>query len=378
MSKTITSALRKKIRENGGSANKATDIKHAIDQLDGVGGGASSAKLDEIIAAKGVGVRTKKTDEEVLNLTVHENEWTVEDNFMDKRIQSDFEPQVDKAYKVLVDGVEYTAISVINADFGNALYVEELDLGIYARKGALTLSFYSNLVPADHTFVIIRTYGVSVSFTTPEAEEWLINDKVAYSKIDIIPLAIGEEYVVTWDGVEYPVTAAAAGEDDGPVFIGNKSIPTAAEDTGEPFCYLYAPAPSSSIFVRSSDAGVHTVTIARDEYEYQKIDEKYLSGGYDVIIAVNGSDTFQYLKGSYNVIAELLSSINSELSNEDVIRLAETKIAFARPSFSPVGFSVVLAVYFSFDSGNSIIVKFPDGFSLILGDSGTISPKNPS
>ena len=81
----------------------------------------------------------------------------------------------------------------------------------------------------------------------------------------------GEEYTITWDGVEYKCTSF---DMDGQLFLGNIGIVQGSEGTGEPF--LMAISDSSSWRTIIKKAGTHTVGISGNTEVVHPIDGKYL------------------------------------------------------------------------------------------------------
>ena len=80
-------------------------------------------------------------------------------------------------------------------------------------------------------------------------------------------LAFGETYQVTWDGTTYECTCA---EFEGEPVLGNLSIQSMGEDTGEPFVYGFAS------FYTLDNSASHTISIWRMTKGIIKIEEKYI------------------------------------------------------------------------------------------------------
>ena len=310
-------ALRDKLNEAAFNGVNYDDMVEVLDDVDNAlensgGNSESSAKLDQIIADRGVGVKTEKAP--YLDITVEEEDWTYVDEeggYYTCTGETDFSFTDGEYYTVIIDGVEYYGY----ASFGEVyVYPYETDaeeegeeerqaeksvilprldkrgntkkeavepLAIITADGTgWEISWYDTA--ADHRFVV--TKNINLSFETPEASEWNVEDGVAWAS-SVFPEAygiVGEEYTVTFDGVEYTLTCK---NDIGDPYLGNGHLADdSCDDTGEPFFIdLYG----GSLACAEEDAGVHSVSIVHTEYDYQKIDEKYLPATYNSIAVVN-------------------------------------------------------------------------------------------
>ena len=92
-----------------------------------------------------------------------------------------------------------------------------------------------------------------------------------------IPLVVGEEYTAVFDGTEYKCVSSG----DFGACLGNKSIWSGSDDTGEPFYYHHFEGLEQIIYSRTP--GNHTIEIYIEEEEVVTIDPKFLPevGGGD-------------------------------------------------------------------------------------------------
>lgn len=81
----------------------------------------------------------------------------------------------------------------------------------------------------------------------------------------------GEEYTITWDGVEYKCTPF---DTDGQLYLGNMGIIQGNEGTGEPFLMVTSDGSSWQAIIE--EAGTHTVGISGKTEVVHPIDGKYL------------------------------------------------------------------------------------------------------
>lgn len=133
----------------------------------------------------------------------------------------------------------------------------------------------------------------------------------------------GQTYIVKFDGTEYKCSCVRLGSENGPLVLGNLSIPGFGNDTGEPFVMTY----SGQWSIFSSDSATeHTISISYKQVSISKIDEKYLPMATNIIpgiakIQVRNLDTTK----SYSTeeIEEIYQSIRSGtaiyLASGDVI-----------------------------------------------------------
>lgn len=84
-------------------------------------------------------------------------------------------------------------------------------------------------------------------------------------------LVNGEEYTITWDGVQYKCTLFGT---DGRLYLGNIGIMQGSEGTGEPF--LMITSNGSSWQTVTKEARTHTVGISGKTEVVHPIDGKYL------------------------------------------------------------------------------------------------------
>lgn len=83
----------------------------------------------------------------------------------------------------------------------------------------------------------------------------------------------GSTYIVKFDGADYTCTCIRFGGENGPLVLGNLSIPGFGNDTGEPFFMAYD---EGWTIVSSDSASEHTISIYSRNKIIQKIDEKFL------------------------------------------------------------------------------------------------------
>lgn len=108
-------------------------------------------------------------------------------------------------------------------------------------------------------------YGTIIESMTVNYSDRL--DPVIYN---VSPLVASQEYDVVWDGVDYKLTAV---EFDNGVILGNQSMITEAENTGEPF--LLGSFDGALVYFADSD-GDHTFSLSGYHEAIKKIDDVFL------------------------------------------------------------------------------------------------------
>ena len=91
--------------------------------------------------------------------------------------------------------------------------------------------------------------------------------------------ALGDSYTVKWDGTEYECVCS---EFSGMAYIGNLSILTGTDDTGEPF-FIFAQ--GTLFFNTANTSPEHTVSISMKSVEIKKIPDKFLEKDVFVVNA---------------------------------------------------------------------------------------------
>lgn len=125
----------------------------------------------------------------------------------------------------------------------------------------------------------------------------------AYSGSLVVPaiIAAGNQYTVVWDGESYVCAASAVqiyGADA--ICLGNKSIIEDADDTGEPFCYLYVPSFGMGIVNTLSKETEHVVSV------------------YDGVLEEDGGGEDGYLLKDQTLAFELETNSETVYYNNEV------------------------------------------------------------
>lgn len=91
--------------------------------------------------------------------------------------------------------------------------------------------------------------------------------------IDTTQITEGGTYAITWNGTVYKCVAVLSGS----VMLGNLSLMSAGEDTGEPFCLEVLSDTSAYIYKNTSTAETVTIKVEiPSEVTYHKLDNNYL------------------------------------------------------------------------------------------------------
>lgn len=123
------------------------------------------------------------------------------------------------------------------------------------------------------------------------------------------PLAIGETYIVVWDGVEYECVATEV-TNSGTVLpcLGNPSIATGGADNGMPFMIVYAPAEVAGTewpmyAMAANSEGTHTVAIYTNALlPVMPFDEFALDSTYGVYACNINSSVFTLTLGETYIV----------------------------------------------------------------------------
>lgn len=87
-------------------------------------------------------------------------------------------------------------------------------------------------------------------------------------------IVAGTVYTVYWNGTAYECTATST-------YLGNGSLISAGDDTGEPFCFEYMTATGSYVMKSTSDAESVTIKVERPEkIEWNQMDPRYIPDMY--------------------------------------------------------------------------------------------------
>lgn len=155
-----------------------------------------------------------------------------------------------------------------------------------------------NAAPGEPGHVLHRTHYTEIveGEILPETTVEINPDEGAGVLLwPVLELEVGEEYTVTWNGVEYKtvgVDGAALGE--GGVVLGNFGQLTGEGDTGEPFVLMAAPPEmvadiGFAIMVAPLDGSASaTVSIYGKTKIIHKLDSKYLPEGYPHVSVTQG------------------------------------------------------------------------------------------
>lgn len=114
---------------------------------------------------------------------------------------------------------------------------------------------FGEIVPSQ-SVEFSEKYGRGIASNFPPNDTKLIN---------------GEEYTITWDGVEYKCTPFGM---NGKLYLGNMGIMQGNEGTGEPFLMVTSDGSSWQTIIE--EAGTHTVGISGKTEVVHPIDGKYL------------------------------------------------------------------------------------------------------
>lgn len=124
--------------------------------------------------------------------------------------------------------------------------------------------------------------------TDPIVEEVFPEQTIAFSLNNNVYMAstsqqyvfaVGNSYTVKWDGTEYDCVCS---EFSGMAYIGNQSILTGTDDTGEPF-FIFAH--GTLFFYTANTSPEHTVSISTKSVEIKKIPDKFLEKDVFVVSA---------------------------------------------------------------------------------------------
>lgn len=163
-------------------------------------------------------------------------------------------------------------------------------------------------------------------------EEYILNaTEYAFSNVssggaaeklpETLPISVGTEYTVEWDGTPYYLTAVAVGDVEGVVGIGNAALIDIGADTGEPFFVVTIPKQFTQIV--TSVAAKHTVAILAKVRPVIPIDSKFLPQSVFDYDALNNKPvtaelldiTMSKQLSSYNLMAgsNYIEGVNEEL-----------------------------------------------------------------
>lgn len=107
-------------------------------------------------------------------------------------------------------------------------------------------------------------------------------------------VAVGQTYIVNWDGTEYECAGGAV--DESLHFLGNISIAGESGDTGEPFMYIIATGDGAiGQFMTLETSASHTISVKRIEEIVTPMAEEFLPAG-----GSSGSSSGQFIVVVYN------------------------------------------------------------------------------
>ena len=146
--------------------------------------------------------------------------------------------------------------------------------------------------------------------TDPIIAEVFPEQTVAFSLINSVYMAstsqqhvfvVGNPYTVKWDGTEYECVCS---EFSRMAYIGNLSILTGTDDTGEPF-FIFAH--GTLFFYTANTSPEHTVSIYEKSVEIKKIPDKFVEK--DVFV-VNATTTYPstLIESADKTYSEILSA----------------------------------------------------------------------
>lgn len=145
-----------------------------------------------------------------------------------------------------------------------------------------------------------------------------------FVQADVYAMEMGDNYIVTWNGVSYDVVVR---ELEGDLFIGNLGIVGAGDDTGEPFIIVkMLDEEGDGFVVYGSEASDVTLSISGAVRKTVKIDNKYLDDS--IINTVNNAVlyTSQNLSDYYKTIARRnIGAASSSDVYTDVVRYNTTQ-----------------------------------------------------
>lgn len=132
-----------------------------------------------------------------------------------------------------------------------------------------------------------KPFGEETSVVEVLAETTLTPDATGMAILpDVLDLAVGDKCTVNWRGVEYVRNAKAIPMNDGTsvVGVGNPSIGTNGENSGEPFLILNLPAEMAAAVggkaaIFSADGAAFAVSVYKDNTVITPIEGKYLPKG---------------------------------------------------------------------------------------------------
>ena len=155
---------------------------------------------------------------------------------------------------------------------------------------------------------------------------------------------VGNPYTVKWDGTEYECVCS---EFSGKAYIGNQSILTGTDDTGEPF-FIFTP--GKLFFYTANTSPEHTVSISTKSVEIKKIPDKFLEK--DVFV-VNATITYPstLIESADKTFSEILSAARE---NKRCILITNTSGARRIYEMCPLNDNKENEIRFrSFDFSNS-------------------------
>lgn len=168
--------------------------------------------------------------------------------------------------KVLDEFVEmvggYTCISLsLDGSTDATVSITEKDI-----ITPLDAKFLPDYLPAEFEPITVEIYP-ETTFTT--------SDNMYFENI-LVDLKVGETYTVTWDGVDYECVARNSTFNGYEIVgLGNESIYSGGENTGEPFGFGVMVSIPQSGFV-TTDENEHTAKITQTAPQIRKLDNKFL------------------------------------------------------------------------------------------------------
>lgn len=117
---------------------------------------------------------------------------------------------------------------------------------------------------------VLQTYGLLYDETVVEFK----NNLSTIAGVGTSNIIQGNIYIVYWNGTAYECTATGT-------YLGNGSLISAGDDTGEPFCFEYMTATGSYVMKSTSDAESVTIKVERPEkIEWNQMDPRYIPDMY--------------------------------------------------------------------------------------------------
>lgn len=160
-----------------------------------------------------------------------------------------------------------------------------------------------------------------LAWTDDPVETVLFDGTVVNDDEIDIELIIGQEYVITLDGVEYVLTAQGMADT---VFIGSESLWRGIDyiDTEPPFMFCTYDGCSWFYTINGEDEDEHSLQIVADIAEVHKIDKKYIKdmyydnrtmlvdydgiNYYNAIFNEDGEELYHYLTSDTFTVDELI------------------------------------------------------------------------